>query len=44
MSEVTTGVVQPDIKPEANKIVKYIIIAAVILGAIWIAKKFIFKS
>jgi hypothetical protein len=44
MTEVTTGVVTPEIKPETNKIAKYFIIAAIILGSIWIARKFIFKS
>jgi hypothetical protein len=44
MDNAETNVIQPDVDKPQNKIIKYVIIAAVILLAIWAAKKFIFKS
>jgi hypothetical protein len=41
---VGNGIIAPEIKPEQNKIVKYIIIAVVVIAIIYLAKRFIFKS
>jgi hypothetical protein len=44
MTEEIQNVINPNQeKPQANKIVKFVIIATVVLGAIWITKKFIFS-